>query len=45
VRLEGWTREGRFVDLDADGALLLDCADGRHRITAGEVFPASLAGN
>lgn len=30
--------EGAFVDLDADGALLLDTSRGRVRITAGEVF-------
>jgi BirA family biotin operon repressor/biotin-[acetyl-CoA-carboxylase] ligase len=30
--------EGAFVDLDADGALLLDTPTGRMRITAGEVF-------
>ena len=30
--------EGAFVDLDADGALLLDTDTGRVRITAGEVF-------
>jgi BirA family biotin operon repressor/biotin-[acetyl-CoA-carboxylase] ligase len=41
VRLERTTLLGRFVDLDHDGTLLLDAADGRHRITAGEVFPAA----
>lgn len=30
--------EGAFVDLDADGALVLDTPTGRVRITAGEVF-------
>jgi BirA family biotin operon repressor/biotin-[acetyl-CoA-carboxylase] ligase len=40
VRLEGATLAGRFVDLDGDGALLLDGIDGRRRIAAGEVFPA-----
>lgn len=29
---------GRFVDLDLDGALLVEGADGRQRITAGDVF-------
>ncbi|HZS83375.1 MAG TPA: biotin--[acetyl-CoA-carboxylase] ligase [Stellaceae bacterium] len=32
---------GRFVDLDADGALLLDTPQGPRRIAAGEIFPAS----
>ena len=44
VRLERSTLLGRFVDLDEDGALLLDAAaeqgGGRRRIAAGEVFPA-----
>jgi BirA family transcriptional regulator, biotin operon repressor / biotin---[acetyl-CoA-carboxylase] ligase len=40
VRLDRATLFGRFLDLDADGALLLDAADGRRRIAAGEVFPA-----
>jgi BirA family biotin operon repressor/biotin-[acetyl-CoA-carboxylase] ligase len=40
VRLERSTLTGRFHDLDQDGALLLDAAEGRHRIAAGEVFPA-----
>lgn len=31
---------GRFSGLDADGALLLETADGPRRIAAGEVFPA-----
>lgn len=39
VRLERASLLGRFVDLDHDGTLLLDAADGRHRIAAGEVFP------
>lgn len=41
VRLEHDTLVGRFQGLDADGALVLEGADGRRRITAGEVFPAS----
>ena len=40
VRLERQTLDGRFLDLDHDGALLLDATDGRRRIAAGEVFPA-----
>ena len=40
VRLDHSTLDGRFLDLDADGALVLDGADGRRRIAAGEVFPA-----
>lgn len=41
VRLERTTLTGRFLDLDADGALVLDTADGRRKIAAGEVFPMS----
>ncbi len=41
VRLEGETLEGRFLDLDEDGALLLVTAGGHRRIAAGEVFPAA----
>ena len=40
VRLERSTLLGRFLDLDDDGALVLDGAAGRRRIAAGEVFPA-----
>ena len=40
VRLERNTLVGRFQDLDEDGALVLDAAEGRRRIAAGEVFPA-----
>jgi BirA family transcriptional regulator, biotin operon repressor / biotin---[acetyl-CoA-carboxylase] ligase len=40
VRLERMTLTGRFVDLDEDGALLLDGAEGPRRIAAGDVFPA-----
>lgn len=43
VRLPGETREGVFAGLDTDGALLLDTGTGRHRIAAGEVFPATAA--
>ncbi len=41
VRLEGSVLTGRFVDLDEDGALLLDMPQGRRRVTAGEVFPTA----
>jgi BirA family biotin operon repressor/biotin-[acetyl-CoA-carboxylase] ligase len=40
VRLEKLTIDGRFLDLDHDGALVLEGSDGRRRIAAGEVFPA-----
>jgi BirA family biotin operon repressor/biotin-[acetyl-CoA-carboxylase] ligase len=32
---------GRFVDLDASGALVLENAEGRRHISAGAVFPAA----
>jgi BirA family transcriptional regulator, biotin operon repressor / biotin---[acetyl-CoA-carboxylase] ligase len=41
VRLERDTLHGRFVDLDNDGALLLDMPSGSRRIAAGEVFPVA----
>lgn len=40
VRLERTTLSGRFLDLDENGALLLDSAEGRRRVAAGDVFPA-----
>jgi BirA family biotin operon repressor/biotin-[acetyl-CoA-carboxylase] ligase len=41
VRLEAVTLHGRFLDIDENGALLLDAA-GEHRlVSAGEVFPAT----
>jgi BirA family biotin operon repressor/biotin-[acetyl-CoA-carboxylase] ligase len=40
VRLERSTLCGRFLDLDDDGALLLEGEEGRRRVAAGEVFPA-----
>ena len=40
VRLDRATLAGRFLDLDPEGALLLDAAGGCRRIAAGEVFPA-----
>jgi BirA family biotin operon repressor/biotin-[acetyl-CoA-carboxylase] ligase len=41
VRLEQATLDGRFLDLDADGALLLGTPSGERRIAAGEVFPVA----
>ncbi len=41
VRLERDTLHGRFVDLDNDGALLLDMPGGSRRVAAGEVFPVA----
>ena len=38
VRLHDETFDGTFADLDRDGALLVDAAAGRRRITAGDVF-------
>jgi BirA family biotin operon repressor/biotin-[acetyl-CoA-carboxylase] ligase len=40
VRLETLTLEGRFLDLDQDGALVIETGGDRRRIAAGEVFPA-----
>src|SRR5438477_326962 len=40
VRLETLTLEGRFLDLDQDGALVIETGGNRRRIAAGEVFPA-----
>ena len=42
VRLPDRDLSGRFLDMDADGALLLELPDGvRQRITAGDVFIGS----
>ena len=41
VRLPQRALAGIFHGLDLDGALLLETKDGRRRIEAGEVFPAS----
>jgi BirA family transcriptional regulator, biotin operon repressor / biotin---[acetyl-CoA-carboxylase] ligase len=41
VRLETTTLHGRFADIDQQGVLLLDTPDGRRRIAAGDVFPAT----
>ena len=38
VRLEPATLHGRFVDIDQDGALLLESAGELRRVAAGEVF-------
>jgi BirA family biotin operon repressor/biotin-[acetyl-CoA-carboxylase] ligase len=41
VRLEHDILDGRFLDLDDDGALMLGTPSGNRRITAGEVFPVT----
>lgn len=41
VRLERAGFTGRFLDLDEEGALLLDEAGVQRRIAAGEIFPAA----
>jgi BirA family transcriptional regulator, biotin operon repressor / biotin---[acetyl-CoA-carboxylase] ligase len=41
VRLESRALCGRFLDLDQEGNLLLDCAGECRRIAAGEVFPTA----
>jgi BirA family biotin operon repressor/biotin-[acetyl-CoA-carboxylase] ligase len=43
VRLERDTLDGRFLDLDDDGALLLGTPTGSRRIEAGDIFPARAA--
>ena len=40
VRYGAVETRGRFADLDATGALVLENAGGRHHIAAGTVFPA-----
>jgi len=40
VQLGDTAMTGRFVDLDVDGALLLETDEGSRRIAAGDVFPA-----
>jgi BirA family transcriptional regulator, biotin operon repressor / biotin---[acetyl-CoA-carboxylase] ligase len=40
VRLDSTELHGRFRDIDGEGILLLDTADGMRRISAGEVLPA-----
>lgn len=44
ARLEREEVTGRFVDLDGDGAMLLETATGRRRVAAGEVFPTRSSG-
>jgi BirA family biotin operon repressor/biotin-[acetyl-CoA-carboxylase] ligase len=41
VRLARESFSGRFLDLDADGVLLVETAAGPRRISAGEIFPAA----
>lgn len=41
VRLERDTLDGRFCDLDDDGALILGTPGGQRRIAAGEIFPVT----
>jgi BirA family transcriptional regulator, biotin operon repressor / biotin---[acetyl-CoA-carboxylase] ligase len=41
VRLPRESFSGRFLDLDADGVLLVETAAGPRRISAGEIFPAA----
>ena len=41
VRLPRETIQGRFLDLDADGVLLVETAAGPRRISAGEIFSAA----
>ncbi|WP_240002284.1 biotin--[acetyl-CoA-carboxylase] ligase [Oleisolibacter albus] len=38
VRLQDGQFEGRFIDLDAEGGLLVETGDGLRRVTAGDVF-------
>jgi BirA family biotin operon repressor/biotin-[acetyl-CoA-carboxylase] ligase len=40
VRLEAASLHGRFLDMDEDGALLLEAAGERRHVSAGEVFLA-----
>ncbi len=41
VRLETATLHGRFLDIDEQGALLLDAGGEHRRISGGEIFPAN----
>jgi BirA family biotin operon repressor/biotin-[acetyl-CoA-carboxylase] ligase len=41
VRLESATLQGRFLDINRHGALLLENAGKPRRISAGEIFPAN----
>ena len=40
VQLEAGTLHGRFIDIDQEGALLLESAGEVRRISAGDVFPS-----
>jgi BirA family transcriptional regulator, biotin operon repressor / biotin---[acetyl-CoA-carboxylase] ligase len=40
VRLDGTELHGRFRDIDGDGVLLLETADGPRRISVGDIFLA-----
>jgi BirA family transcriptional regulator, biotin operon repressor / biotin---[acetyl-CoA-carboxylase] ligase len=40
VRRDEGDLHGRFIDIDQEGALLLECAGETRRIVAGDVFPA-----
>jgi len=42
VRLDTGTLHGRFLDIDEEGALVLEVGEGRRRISAGEIFPAAI---
>lgn len=44
VRLPNATLSGRFIDLDADGALVLEGPNGTRRIAAGDVFFPEVTG-
>jgi BirA family transcriptional regulator, biotin operon repressor / biotin---[acetyl-CoA-carboxylase] ligase len=41
VRLDAATLHGRFIDIDQEGALLLDSAGELRHISAGDVFPVT----
>jgi BirA family transcriptional regulator, biotin operon repressor / biotin---[acetyl-CoA-carboxylase] ligase len=41
VRLSSEIFEGRMIDLDRDGTLLVETPAGRRRIAAGEIFPTA----
>lgn len=41
VRLEATSLHGRFLDIDAEGALLLEAAGEHRHVAAGEVFPVN----
>jgi BirA family biotin operon repressor/biotin-[acetyl-CoA-carboxylase] ligase len=41
VRIGERTLTGQFIDIDASGALILDTAEGRRTVTAGDCLPAA----